>query len=426
MFKRIPGNLDYRIDLNGNVVDIFGHAVKFKKKPNGSIDIDLFSSEREVSLKHLALLAWYQVGCMNNLRDHITKIRFKPINSRVLKVRCQNVMVFSEPAVYKEGFRYIPCFPRYAINLDGVIIDTLTSVSIEKFVDDRDNYEKAYIFNPDKESNRWTSVHRLMALAWLPNDDFLNRPYINHINGCRSDNHLTNLEWCSQQENNHHAVSMGLVTTSVKMKTRDVVSGEIAVYMSAAEMSAKLGTSSVAATAYVNKLPGYLFKGRYEIKLFDDNEPWHYESEDSVFNANNPRKAIFSITTLDKTTGEEKNFINLKVFRKEYGIWTPSVNIEDSVVKFREKYPNHEIKYKRNAVSGPYRVMDIVNGVTFILDNMADAATHMGRGRCEIQYDLSRGLKFIYDQKWLVVAGTGEYDIRDFKNKTNQVIRSKV
>lgn len=45
-------------------------------------------------------------------------------------------------------------------------------------------------------------VHRLVALMHLPNYD--NKPEINHINGIKTDNNLSNLEWNTQSENQLH------------------------------------------------------------------------------------------------------------------------------------------------------------------------------------------------------------------------------
>lgn len=47
---------------------------------------------------------------------------------------------------------------------------------------------------------RKTSVHRLVAQAFLPNP--MNHPFINHKDENPSNNHVNNLEWCSPQYNN--------------------------------------------------------------------------------------------------------------------------------------------------------------------------------------------------------------------------------
>lgn len=52
-----------------------------------------------------------------------------------------------------------------------------------------------------------TSVHRLVALTFVPNPNFL--PQVNHKNGNKRDNNVENLEWISSSGNALHSLSLG-------------------------------------------------------------------------------------------------------------------------------------------------------------------------------------------------------------------------
>lgn len=60
-----------------------------------------------------------------------------------------------------------------------------------------------------KENNATAfSVHRLVALAFLPNPNDL--PEVNHKDGIKTNNYIDNLEWVSTSENRKHAWDAGL------------------------------------------------------------------------------------------------------------------------------------------------------------------------------------------------------------------------
>lgn len=47
-------------------------------------------------------------------------------------------------------------------------------------------------------------IHRLVAQAFIVNHQ--NKPFVNHIDGNRQNNLLSNIEWCTQKENVTHAI----------------------------------------------------------------------------------------------------------------------------------------------------------------------------------------------------------------------------
>lgn len=48
------------------------------------------------------------------------------------------------------------------------------------------------------------TIHRLVALAFIPNDDPVNKSQVNHIDGNKLNNRWDNLEWSTMAENLLH------------------------------------------------------------------------------------------------------------------------------------------------------------------------------------------------------------------------------
>lgn len=69
-------------------------------------------------------------------------------------------------------------------------------------------YKRVKVSHINKNSPM--QVHRLIALTFIPNPN--NYPQVNHIDGDKGNNHKSNLEWCSNSQNQIHAFESGLRT----------------------------------------------------------------------------------------------------------------------------------------------------------------------------------------------------------------------
>lgn len=72
---------------------------------------------------------------------------------------------------------------------------------------------------------KYKKVHRLVAQAFVPNPD--NKSQVNHINGVKTDNDPSNLEWCTTQENTAHAKDAGLLRKGEGVSTAKLTADDV-------------------------------------------------------------------------------------------------------------------------------------------------------------------------------------------------------
>lgn len=136
-----------------------------------------------------------------------------------------------------------------------------------------------FIINKAVEKWKMEFVHRLVAFAFIENDDPLNKTQVNHIDGNPLNNCYTNLEWCTAKENINHAITTGISRTAHACKVRDFETGKVHEFATLAEAREFMGVPHNTRT--INLIPkrfGVLVNDRYEFRYKEDDTPWFYET----------------------------------------------------------------------------------------------------------------------------------------------------
>lgn len=94
--------------------------------------------------------------------------------------------------------------------------ENLYQVSSHGYITNGRKRLKTYMINSGYECLKFTKdgqrtsvlLHRVVAEHFLENKDI--KSEVNHIDGCKTNNHVSNLEWTTSKENKVHAKKNGL------------------------------------------------------------------------------------------------------------------------------------------------------------------------------------------------------------------------
>lgn len=120
-----------------------------------------------------------------------------------------STLLFSiNPDIADAGWKQVLGFSSYSVHPTGKVLSRChrTPVLLRGISSGR-GY-RAVTLKSDDDALRRIYVHRLIAITFLPIDP--TRPHVNHKDGNKLNNEVSNLEWCTNAENLQHARETGL------------------------------------------------------------------------------------------------------------------------------------------------------------------------------------------------------------------------
>lgn len=108
--------------------------------------------------------------------------------------------------------KVIKDYPNYSITKDGRVFNNKHNRYLKPFK--RTGYWSVSLYEAGKMNS--IRIHRLLAQAYIDNPE--NKPCVNHIDGDKTNNNISNLEWCTYKENTKHSWNTGLQKVSEKQR----------------------------------------------------------------------------------------------------------------------------------------------------------------------------------------------------------------
>ena len=168
-------------------------------------------------------------------------------------------------------YKEIPGFSEYLINKDGKIFSKKSNAIIKTFRDKAGYY---YLGMTNDEGVRKRMCrHRLLCLVYKNLDINDKNVVVNHINGIKGDDRLSNLECVTVQENNEHAGKIGISPKCLPVKVYNHFTHEEYYFPSAKKAGTYLGISKDAVLWRIHHKKGVIING-IEMKLVNDKTPW--------------------------------------------------------------------------------------------------------------------------------------------------------
>lgn len=136
-------------------------------------------------------------------------------------------------------------YPNYLISEQGEVFSLLSNKFLTPCLNKRKGYYQVTLYKAGYKEK--FLVHVLVAEAYIPNP--LNKPFVNHKNGVKTDNSVENLEWVTHKENMQHAFTNNLVINPAGTEGRNY-QGDTLVFRDGVHIDTLFGNKDMVLKGY--------------------------------------------------------------------------------------------------------------------------------------------------------------------------------
>lgn len=101
----------------------------------------------------------------------------------------------------------------YSINENGEVRNDVTGTIKKAYINKQNGYYMVDLYENNKSTK--VTIHRLLAETFIPNPD--NKPCVDHKDGNRQNNALSNLRWATFTDNNSRFNTIGVRSEKIKV-----------------------------------------------------------------------------------------------------------------------------------------------------------------------------------------------------------------
>lgn len=220
-------------------------------------------------------------------------------------------------------------------------------------------------------------VHRLMAAAWVYNNDPKHRYQVNHKDLNKQNNHPDNLEWVTHRENIQHLYSNPENTLDFtlgnKCRIRHIKTGDIKEFYTINDMCKFLGTASRSTASYLSTSLGYT-QNDYEIRMDTDKRPWYYEDNNTskaplwaktkwdVYDNDVLINTYYTLHDICKHFSRDRH-VPVSILVNELKITKPNIKIVETAIRKLGPYEAYCLKtnevFKRDSIADLIKITGI-------------------------------------------------------------------
>lgn len=142
-------------------------------------------------------------------------------------LKCKNMRKTNNKILIEKWKPVMGYEKNYLVSNTGRVLNRVRNTIVKGSINKRRG-GYVYINLQIKRKNRINkSLHRLVAENWIDNPYKFN--IVNHLDGIKTNNTVSNLEWCTAKRNTQHAIELGLLKhkygdeLKTKLSERDVI-----------------------------------------------------------------------------------------------------------------------------------------------------------------------------------------------------------